>query len=263
MAPRTFHAGNLTVHVFETRTEMGAAAAAASEAAILEVLSRKDAATLLFAAAPSQNEMLAGLRASRVIDWTRIEAFHLDEYAGISAAHPVSFRRFLRERLLSHVPVRAFHELRGDAADLDAECARYAALLAGREIDVAMLGIGENGHLAFIDPPECDFEDRRVVRVVNLEEACRMQQVHEGAFARLEDVPARALSMTVPALMRARRAVVTVPAASKQRAVRAALEDPISKACPASILRRRAGATLFLDRESAALLKPHPAGGVE
>jgi glucosamine-6-phosphate deaminase len=256
MAARlTFRVEKLTVHVFETRADMGAAAAAAAETIIVETLAKRETARVVFAAAPSQSEALTGLRASRSIDWTRVEAFHLDEYAGLPATHPASFRRFLRERLMDYAPVGAFHQLRGDAADSEAECARYAALLGSREIDLVMLGIGENGHLAFIDPPECDFQDPRDVRPVALDEICRRQQVHDGAFARLEDTPARALSMTTPAIMRARRAVVTVPGTSKRGAVQAALEGPLSEACPASILRRHPGAALFLDRESAALLR--------
>ncbi len=262
MAAITFHVEKLEVQIYEDRREMGAAAAAAAEAAILDALSRQEFARVLFAAAPSQNETLEGLRKSGAIDWTRVEAFHLDEYLGLDAHHPASFRRFLRERILDFVPVRAFHELRADAQDNEAECARYAGLVRERGIDLALVGIGENGHLAFIDPPECDFDDPRDVRVVNLDAACRMQQVHDGAFARFEDTPPRALSMTVPAILRARRLVVSVPSTSKQNAVKAALEGPVSTACPASILRRHGGATLFLDWDSAAPLRPHPARGV-
>jgi len=254
MPIRTFRAGNLEVQIYATRAEMGAAGAAAAEDAIRDVLRRRDTASVIFACAPSQNEFLASLGASRGIDWPRVEAFHLDEYAGLPASHPASFRRFLRERLTGEKPVRAFHELRGDAPDADAECARYAALLAEAKPDLAVAGIGENGHLAFIDPPVCDFNDPRDVRVVDLDEACRMQQVHDGAFARLEDVPRRALSLTIPVLMGTPRMVVLVPGTAKRRAVLAAVEGPIQEACPASILRRHPCATLFLDADSAALL---------
>jgi glucosamine-6-phosphate deaminase len=256
MLLRTFHAEKLDVRIFETRSEMGAAAAAEAEAAIREILSRQAIANVIFASAPSQNEFLAGLRASREIDWTRVEAFHMDEYLGLSADHPASFQRFLRDRLMAHVPVRAFHELRGDAADWRAECHRYATLLSDAHPDLAQVGIGENGHLAFIDPPVCDFHDPHAVRRVDLEEACRAQQVHDGAFARLEDVPKQALSLTIPVFMRTPRIVAVVPGSAKARAVRAALEGPVTEACPASILRRHPGATLFLDRDSSALLSP-------
>ncbi len=254
MPIRTFRAGNLEVRIHATRAEMGEAGAAAVERAIAEILQRRDTARVVFACAPSQNEFLASLRASREIDWPRVEAFHLDEYAGLPAGHPASFRRFLKDRLTGRVPIGAFHELRGDAEDPDAECIRYAALLDRAKPDLAVAGIGENGHLAFIDPPVCDFADPRDVRVVDLDATCRMQQVHDGAFARIEDVPKRALSLTIPVLMRTPRLVVLVPGGTKRRAVRAAVEGPIHEACPASILRRHPCATLFLDTESAALL---------
>jgi glucosamine-6-phosphate deaminase len=254
MPVRSFHADALEVRVYETRAEMGAAAAAEGAAAIREILSREALARAIFASAPSQNEFLAGLRASREIDWTRVEAFHMDEYLGIAADHPASFRRFLRDRLIDCAPVRAFHELRGDAADWSAECERYAALLNEARPDLVALGVGENGHLAFIDPPVCDFSDPRTVRLVDLEEVCRAQQVHDGMFARLEDVPKQALSLTIPVFMRTPRAVCIVPGNAKARAVRAALEGPVTEACPASVLRRHPHATLFLDRDSAALL---------
>ena len=244
MLIRCFTSGNLAVRVYSTRQEMGAAAALLVE----EFLA--PGTGVIFAAAPSQNEFLTGLRGSRKIDWPRIAAFHLDEYAGLSADHPASFRRFLKERLLDRVPVAAFHQLHGDAPDLHAECARYAALLADARPGLAILGIGENGHLAFIDPPVCDFSDPQDVRVVELDPVCRMQQVHDGAFARIEDVPARALSLTIPAIMRTPRLVVIVPSAAKRRAVEAALEGEIVESCPASILRRHPNATLFLDQDS-------------
>jgi glucosamine-6-phosphate deaminase len=256
MPLRTFHAENLEVRIFTTRSEMGAAAAAAGEAAIGEILSRQAIANVIFASAPSQNEFLAGLRASRETDWTRVEAFHMDEYLGLSADHPASFRRFLRDRLIGHAPLRAFHELRGDAPNWRAECDRYATLLANAQPDLAAVGIGENGHLAFIDPPVCDFQDPHAVRRVDLEEACRAQQVHDGAFARLEDVPRQALSLTIPVFMRTPRILAIVPGSAKRRAVRAALEGPVTEACPASILRRHPGAILFLDGDSSALLSP-------
>lgn len=256
MPLRTFDAGELEVRIFANRAEMGAAAAEAGAAAIREILSRQATANVIFASAPSQNEFLAGLRASREIDWMRVEAYHMDEYLGLAGGHPASFRRFLRDRLTDHVPVRAFHELKGDADDWRAECGRYAALLAEARPDMVALGIGENGHLAFIDPPVCDFEDPDAVRLVDLEEACRAQQVHDRMFAKIEDVPKQALSLTIPVFMRTPRTVVIVPGSTKARAVKAALEGPVTEACPASILRRHPNATLFLDADSAALLTP-------
>ena len=205
-----------------------------------EEIGRVGRAAVVFASAVSQDPFLAALR-TQEIDWTRITAFHMDEYAGMSGEHPASFRRFLRERLFDHVPVAAFHQLDGEAADAEAECERYAGLLRRAEPCLAIMGIGENGHLAFIDPPVCDFGDPRDVRAVELDDVCRMQQVHDGAFARLEDVPRRALSLTVPFFLRVPRALVFVNGEHKSEAVRAALEGPIAEACPAFTPSRRSG----------------------
>jgi glucosamine-6-phosphate deaminase len=248
---------HLAVSVYPTRREAGAASAAAASVIIRAAIEHCGAAAVVFAAAPSQDEFLAHLRADTSIDWPRVTAFHLDEYAGLPANHPASFRRFLRERLMDHVPLAAFHELAGDAPDLEAEAGRYQRLLADHPPVLVALGIGENGHLAFIDPGECDFDDPRDVRIVNLDDVCRRQQVHDGAFKRVEDVPHRALSLTIPFFLRTPHAVVTVPGPAKAPAVRDALEGPIDPRCPASILRRHPGAALFLDRDSAALLA-HP-----
>jgi len=249
-----FAAGALAVRVFPNRRDAGIASAASASIIIRAAIEKDGAAAVVFAAAPSQNEFLAALRADSSIPWQRVTAFHLDEYAGLPSTHPASFRRFLRERLMDHVPLAAFHELAGDAPDLDAEADRYQRLLAEQPPVLAALGIGENGHLAFIDPAECDFNDPRDVRIVQLDDACRRQQVHDAAFERVEDVPQRALSLTVPFFMRTPHAVVTVPGHAKARAVRDALRGPIEPRCPASILRRYAGAVLFLDNDSAALL---------
>src|SRR5262249_48048320 len=169
--------GRLDVQTHPTRAAMGAAAAALVSARIRDSIARDGRVAVIFASAPSQNEFLAALRADPAIDWRKVTAFHLDEYVGIGPSHPASFRRFLTDRLFDHVPVAAFHGLAGDAPDLAAECARYAALLAAERPSLAILGIGENGHLAFIDPPVCDFRDPADVRVVELDEVCRRQQV--------------------------------------------------------------------------------------
>jgi glucosamine-6-phosphate deaminase len=242
------------IFVYANRDDAGLASAVQASAIIRAAIEKDGAAGVVFAAAPSQNEFLAALSEDASIDWRRVTAFHLDEYAGLPAGHPASFRRFLCERLMEHVPLAAFHELAGDAPDLNAEADRYQRLLAERPPVLVALGIGENGHLAFIDPGECDFDDPRDVRIVNLDDTCREQQVHDGGFARVEDVPRRALSLTIPFFMRTPHAVVTVPGPAKARAVRDAIEGPISTACPASILRRHPGAAIFLDADSAALL---------
>jgi glucosamine-6-phosphate deaminase len=244
----------LSVEVHRSRAEMGLAASETVSRLVREELARAGRAAVVFASAPSQNEFLAALRSDTRIDWSRVTALHLDEYVGVGPDHPASFRRFLCDRLFDHVGVRAFHGLDGRATDLDAECARYRSILEAEQPFLAILGVGENGHLAFIDPPVCDFDDPADVRVVELDPVCRAQQVHDGGFLRLEDVPLTALSLTIPRLMRVPRAVAIVPGPAKRAAIRAALEGQIVPSCPASILRRHPSATLFLDVDSAALL---------
>jgi glucosamine-6-phosphate deaminase len=251
----TLTRGRLEVEVHPTRAEMGGAAAAVVSAHLRREVGREGRTAAIFASAPSQNEFLAALREDASIPWDRVTAFHLDEYIGIDATHPASFRRFLIDRLFAHVPVREFHQLAGEAADPAAECARYAALLEAERPSLAILGIGENGHLAFIDPPVCDFFETADVRVVELDEPCRRQQVHDGAFATIDDVPRTALSLSIPRLMRVPRAVAIVPGPAKRAAIAAALDGPVTCACPASILRRHPDARLFLDDASAAGLR--------
>ena len=241
------------VKVYSSREQAGAAGAAVAAAAIGAQIARDGKAAVIFASAVSQDPFLSALRTNE-IDWPRVTAFHMDEYAGMSADHPASFRRFLRDRLFDQVPVAAFHGLNAEAADLDAECDRYAALLRDSAPCLVIMGIGENGHLAFIDPPVCRFDEPRDVRPVDLDEVCRMQQVHDGAFATLDAVPRRALSLTVPLFLRVPRALVFVNGERKAAAVRAALEGPIAETCPASALRRHPAATLFLDQNAASLV---------
>ena len=215
-------------------------------AIIREAIARDGKAAVVFASAVSQDPFLAAIR-MQPVDWPRVTAFHMDEYAGMSADHPASFRRFLRDRLFDHVPVAAFHQLDGEAADADAECERYSALLRDAQPCLVIMGIGENGHLAFIDPPVCDFHDPRDVRPVELDDVCRMQQVHDGAFARLEDVPSRALSLTVPFFLRVPRALVFVNGEHKSAAVHAALDGPVDGSLPGVRTARHPYAILFLD----------------
>jgi glucosamine-6-phosphate deaminase len=248
---RVLACGRLRVEILPSRAMMGLAASRAVAEAIRGLLAREGRAAVVFASAPSQNEFLGALRQEPGIEWPKLTAFHLDEYVGIAASHPASFRRFLVDRLFAHVKVAAFHGLDGEAPDLAAECDRYAALLRAASPALAILGIGENGHLAFIDPPVCDFAERADVRVVELDEPCRRQQVNDGCFPSLDAVPRRALSLTVPFLMRVPRAVAIVPGPAKRAAIHAALEGPVTCACPASVLRRHRDATLFLDDDSA------------
>jgi glucosamine-6-phosphate deaminase len=249
----TFYRDKLEVRLYPDRGGAGIAGAEIAAGIMRAEIGRTGRAGVVFASAVSQDPFLAAMRGQE-IDWTKITAFHMDEYAGMSGDHPASFRRFLRERLFDHVPVAAFHQLDGEAVDAAAECERYAGLLRAADPCLVIMGIGENGHLAFIDPPVCDFDDPLDVRAVELDEVCRMQQVHDGAFARLEDVPPRALSLTVPFFLRMPRALVFVNGTHKSAAVRAALEGPVVEACPASALRRHASAILFLDPGAASLL---------
>jgi len=240
--------------VNENRAALGSAAGSAIASALRRKLAANGYATVAFAAAPSQNETLAALIAEPGIAWDRVTAYHLAEYAGAAPDSPHSFRRYLREHVFHRVVPAAFHQICGEARDPGAECSRYASLLPAAGFDIALLGIGENGHLAFNDPP-CDFADPSPVRLVQLDEACRIQQVHDGAFATLRDVPTYAFTLTVPVLMAAHEVFVMVPGPAKAAAVAAALEGPESNMCPASILRTHPRAAIFLDRESAAALR--------
>ena len=243
----------MDIYINEDRAALGLAAGKAIAAALREQLAASGSATVAFAAAPSQNETLAVLIAEPGIAWDRVIAYHLDEYAGSTPDSPHAFRRFLQEHVFHRVAPKAFHQQRGEVEDPQAECERYAALLPPGGFDIALLGIGENGHLAFNDPP-CDFEDSSPVRVAKLDEACRIQQVHDGAFAALSDVPAHAFTLTIPTLMAANKIFVMVPGPTKAAAVAATLEGPITSQCPASILRNHKNAKLYLDQASASNL---------
>lgn len=247
---REFKVDLLTVRAFESRAEMGGAAAEACAGAMAEALKGKDALNMIFAAAPSQNEFLAGLRSA---DFSRVNAFHMDEYVGLPRQAPQRFAAFLLGALFGQVNMKSVNLL-DSAADAGAECARYSALLAAHPCDIVCMGVGENGHIAFNDPHVADFHDPVAVKVVNLDEVCRMQQVHDGCFAKLGDVPRRAMTLTIPTLVAPNVIFCVVPAKTKAAAVRAMLTGPVSEACPASILRARPGATLWLDADSASLL---------
>jgi glucosamine-6-phosphate deaminase len=247
---QSFTRDQLAVRVYPDRAAAGAAGAEIAAAIIRDAIARDGKAAVVFASAVSQDPFLAAIR-DLPVDWPSVAAFHMDEYAGMSARHPASFRRFLRDRLFDRVPVAAFHQLDAEAPDAGAECERYAALLRDANPCLVIMGIGENGHLAFIDPPVCDFHDPRDVRPVELDDVCRMQQVHDGAFSRFEDVPPRALSLTVPFFLRVPRALIFVNGEHKSAAVHAALDGPVAESCPASALRRHPNAILFLDPAAA------------
>lgn len=251
--PKTFRKDLLCIEIFPSRAEMGQKAARDIERAVCDVLSQKETCNMIFAAAPSQNEVLAALAASDKIDWGRVHAFHMDEYVGISPEAPQGFARFLRGALFEKA-APAQVEYLDCTAEPQAEAARYAALLEQFPTDIVVMGIGENGHIAFNDPHVADFDDPSLVKIVTLDEKCRRQQVNDGCFARLDDVPKTALTLTVPALMCAPRAFCIVPAATKAQAVFRTVTGPIEEACPASILRRHPNAVLYLDPDSAGLL---------
>ena len=242
------------VVIHHDRPAMGQAAGSQAATALATACAARGAATLVVATGSSQFEVLATLAAAPGIPWERVTIFHLDEYCGLSADHPASFRRYLRERFVTRLPVRpaAFHELDGEAEPM-AECGRLAALVPVGEFDVALIGIGENGHLAFNDPP-ADFVTTAPYIVVALDEACRRQQVGEGWFPDLAAVPTRAISMSVRRMLASRLLVCSVPDLRKAEAVRAAVEGPLTPDLPASILRQHPACTLHLDREAASLL---------
>ena len=216
---KDFYANKLRVRVFDTRQAMGECAGNEAAACIKALLEQKDVVNVMFAAAPSQNETLQTLCADPDIDWSRINAFHMDEYVGLDPSHPAGFRNFLRRAIFDHKPFKSVHLLNGNAEDPWAEADRYHTLLTEHPLDVCILGIGENGHIAFNDPPVADFNDKKFVKVVELDQVCRMQQVHDGCFASIDQVPTHALSATIPGLCAAKYMFCSVPASTKALAV--------------------------------------------
>lgn len=237
----------LRVEVYDDREAMGQAAASVVAGWIREAAA-SHLARVIFASAPSQRDLLAGLAAAEV-PWERVEAFHMDEYVGLAPDHPDSFSAFLVRSLIGRVKCHAFHPIDGTAPPAD-EVRRYAALLSAAPVDVVCCGIGENGHLAFNDPGVADFEDPATMKEVALEEASRVQQVHDGTFPDLDSVPTSALTLTIPALTAAARMACVVPGPTKREAVRRMLRGPVGPECPASVLRRHPGAILYLDRDA-------------
>jgi glucosamine-6-phosphate deaminase len=244
----------MDVRVFPTKMEMAAAAAEHAASALRRAIDQRGRAHVIAATGASQFEFLDALVRAPNIDWTRTVFFHLDEYVGLPDTHLASFRRYLRERIVDCVHPGAFHFIAGDAPDPEAEARRVGALLSAHPIDVAFVGIGENGHLAFNDPP-ADFETEAPYLVVALDEACRRQQLGEGWFPRLEDVPRRAISMSIRQILKAGEILAVVPDARKARAVRDCLEGEVTPQHPASILQSHPRATVYLDQPAAALLK--------
>ena len=251
---KNFKADALAIRIYQTPDDLAQDAAAMAQRHLYETLARQGSASVIFATGNSQLQFLDALVALGGVDWSRVTLFHMDEYLGIDANHRASFRRYLRERVESRVKPKQFHYLEGDALLPLKECERYTKLLSAQPIDLCCLGIGENGHLAFNDPPVADFKDPHPVKLVKLDEACRQQQVGEGHFPNLEAVPQYAFTLTIPTLCSARRMLCIVPERRKARAVKETLRGPIRPACPASFLRQQSHCTLFLDGDSASLV---------
>jgi len=243
----------LQTRILPDKAALGEAAAADAASVLRDAIARRGRACVVAATGASQFEFLDALTSAPDVDWDRTTFFHLDEYVGLPATHPASFRRYLKERLADRVHPGTFHFIEGDRPDPAAEARRVGELIRACEIDVAFVGIGENGHLAFNDPP-ADFATDEPYLVVRLDEACRRQQLGEGWFARLEEVPQRAISMSIRQILKARRILCVVPDARKTRAVRDCLTGEVSPLRPASALQRHPATTVYLDVDSSALL---------
>lgn len=247
--------GRAEIKVFESKIAAGAAAAEAAASSLARALQERETARLIVATGNSQLETVKCLAQALDIDWRRVEVFHMDEYAGIPAEHPASFRRWIKEKLVDIVRPGRVHYIEGNAASLQDECARYGDLISAAPIDVCLLGIGENGHLAFNDPHSADFSDPLIMKIVTLDDVSRRQQVGEGHFPAFADVPAQALTLTIPELMRSGHIVCSVPERRKAEAVENAVHGPITTRCPASLLRTHPRAEIYLDTDSASRLE--------
>ena len=251
---REYKVDKLSVQIFESRDKMGQKAAMDIKSTFAALLSKKDEINVIFAAAPSQNDVLLSLVNDKSIEWNRINAYHMDEYIGLSKDAPQGFGNFLREHIFGLVPFKSVNYIDCEAKDPEMEAERYSALLKKNPTDVVVMGIGENGHIAFNDPPVADFNGVRAVKTVKIDEICRNQQVNDGCFAKIEDVPTHALTLTVPTLVSAPYLFCIVPAPTKARAVYETLNGTIDEHCPASVLRLQDNAVLYLDSDSSSLL---------
>jgi glucosamine-6-phosphate deaminase len=244
----------LQVRIFPDLAALARAAADEAAGILRDAVAARGVAHAMFATGNSQIAFVDQLvTATPDVPWSDVVVFHMDEYVGVGPDHPAGFQRWIRERITDRAHPRSVHYVDG-LGDPAAECERYAGLLDDHPLDLCCLGIGENGHLAFNDPGVADLDDPLDVKVVALDNACRRQQVGEGHFPDVASVPARAITVTVPALLRARRVLAVAPDARKAAAVRAALEGPVGNDCPASALRTTAGAVLYLDPASAGML---------
>ena len=250
-----FNVGKAWVVIFASPDDLGRAAATQAAGVIASAIRERGRARIIVGTGNSQDRLIHWLTQQPGIDWSAVEVFHMDEYVGMPMTHSASFRRWLKTHLADLVPAGGtFHYLAGDAADIDAEIARYAAELARAPIDLCFIGFGENGHIAFNDPHEADFNDPKPIKRVRLDEKCRMQQVGEGHFPSLDAAPLEALTLTCPTLMSAREAIAVVPEGRKAQAVKDALQGPLGTSCPASLVLTHPSVTLYLDKDSASLL---------
>ena len=254
MPTKRLAVGNLKIEIHESEKAAGESAAQSAARALKQLGEDRSEIGVVFATGTSQLETLRALTAMEDLPWRKVHGFHLDEYLGIDENHPASFRRYLRENLTRRVPMAEFLEINGSSSDPDGVRRDYTERLERANPQLCLLGIGENGHLAFNDPGEADFEDPDAMRVVTLDAACRQQQLGEGWFSTIEEVPTRALTLTIPTLMKIPRLIVSVPGRRKAQSVRRTVADPISPDCPATILRFHPDATLYLDQESASEL---------
>ncbi|MEX2639674.1 MAG: glucosamine-6-phosphate deaminase [Balneolales bacterium] len=244
----------MDISVFGSTEELGKNSALHAAGKIREALEEKGTANIILATGTSQFNTIQNLVQYTDIDWSRIVMFHLDEYAGLPVTHPASFRKYLKERFVAKVPaLKGVHFIEGDAADPDAECERLSQIITGHPIDVALVGIGENGHLAFNDPP-ADFETDKPYIVVTLDEECRRQQMGEGWFDSIDDVPEQAISMSVRHIMKSKQIICSVPDERKANAVRNCFEGPVTNQNPASILQEHPSCSVYLDKKSSSLL---------
>ncbi|HEV2424259.1 MAG TPA: glucosamine-6-phosphate deaminase [Terriglobia bacterium] len=253
-AVRRLQVGTLRLEIHPSREAAGQAAARAAAASLCELAGRASSFGVIFATGASQLATLHALTETPGLPWNQVIGFHMDEYVGIAPDHPASFRRYLRENLTERAPLGAFHGIDGTKPDLESVAEDYVRLLRGHDPQLCLLGIGENGHLAFNDPAEADFADPRDMKLVRLDAQCRQQQVAEGWFPTVDAVPDRALTLTIPALLRVPRLIASVPGPRKAHIVKRTLEEPISTACPATIFRTHPDVTVYLDRDSAAEL---------
>lgn len=249
--------GNIKIEIYPDGKAAGAAAAQTAAGILHELTSNRADVGVIFATGVSQLDILKSLTSMSGLPWERVTGFHLDEYIGLPADHPASFRHYLRKNLIQRVQMKRFFEIDGSAENPERECVSYAEHLRTCGPHLCFLGIGENGHLAFNDPGEANFEDPRDVKIVELDEISRNQQIEERWFHKLDEVPKRAISLTIPAIMRVPRLLVTAPGRRKAEIVRRALEEPVSTDCPATVLRTHSNVVLYLDEASAAELNTH------